>query len=305
MMNRLLFAFLLILTQSLCFPSLYAQELKCNVKIIHSQIQGTNKSVFNTLETALKEFMNNKAWTDLQFQAAEKIDCSMTITIKKYDESENNFTGELLFQLTRPVYNSNYNTVVFSMQDKNFNFKYTEYDPLEFNANNLDNNLTAMMAYYAYLFIGMNLDTFSPLGGTDALQIAENIVNNAQTTFGGSGWKAFDDKRNRHAIINDYLDSSMGVFRQMQYKYHRNGLDEMANNVDRGRAAVTEAIEMLKEARDNRSQSELPVIYTDIKRDEMVSIYSGHGTSNEKEKVYNILSGINASQDSYWNKITK
>lgn len=304
-MHRLLATFLLILLHSLTASCLYAQELKCNVKIIHSQIQGTNKSVFATLETAMKEFMNNKAWTDLQFQAAEKIDCSMTVTIKKYDEAENNFTGELLFQLTRPVYNSNYSTVVFSMQDKNFNFNYTEHDPLEFNPNNLDNNLTAMMAYYAYLFIGMDLDTFSPLGGTDALQIAESIVNNAQTTFGGSGWKAFDDQRNRHAIISDYLDSSMEVFRQMQYKYHRNGLDEMANNVDRGRAAITEAVEMLKEARENRSQSELPVIYTDFKRDELVSIYSGHGTANEKEKVSNILSSINASQGSYWNKITK
>lgn len=276
--------------------------MNCTVKVIHSQVQGTNKSVFETLETAITEFMNNRSWTDLQFQKAERIDCMMNITIKKYDEASNEFTGELLYQLARPVYNSSYNSTVFSMRDTEFNFKYKEYDPLEFNENNLDNNLTAMLAYYAYLFIGMNLDTFSPLGGTVALNMVENIVNSAQT-IEGTGWRAFDDSKNRHAIINDYMETSLEPLRQMQYKYYREGLDEMANNADRGRAAITEALGMLKTAHSNKPLSQLPQIFTDFKRDEIVNIYSGHGTEKEKQTVYDIVSDINAGQNTYWNKI--
>lgn len=281
-----------------------AQELNVTVKVIHSQVQGTNTSVFETLENAITEFMNNRSWTELQFQKEERIDCTMNITVKKYDESSGYFTCELLFQAARPVYNSNYSSVVFSMKDAAFNFSYKEFDPLEFNENNLDNNLTAMLAYYAYLFIGMDLDTFSPMGGTDVLHIVENIVNSAQA-IGEPGWKAFDDTKNRHAIINDYMETSMEPFRQLQYKYYRLGLDEMANNVDRGRGVITECIELLKEAHSNRPLSQLPQIFTDYKRDELVNIYSGHGTEKEKQTVYDILSNINASQNTYWKKIQK
>ena len=281
-----------------------AQELNCKVKILHSQVQGTNTSVFETLETALNEFMNNRSWTELQFSEVERIECTFNITIKTYDVEENRFTGELLFQSSRPVFNSAYNTTVFSMKDNDFSFTYKEFDQLDFNENMLDNNLTAMLAYYAYLIIGMDLDTMSPLGGTDILRKAELVVNNAQS-MSEPGWKTFDDPKNRHGIINDYLESSMEPFRQLQYKYHREGLDEMSNNVDRGRNAITEAIAMLNEAHKNKPLSMLPQIFTDYKRDEVVNIYSGHGTAKEKEEVYNILSELNASQNRQWQKIKK
>ncbi len=285
--------------------TLHAQELNCKVKVVHSQIQGTNTSVFETLETALNEFMNNRTWTELQFAQNERIDCTMTITVKQYKQEEGTFQCELLFQLSRPVFNSTYNTVVFSMRDNNFHFTYQEYDQLDFNINTMDSNLTSMLAYYAYLFIGLDLDTFSPLGGTDVLRQAEIIVNNAQTT-NEPGWKAFDDNRNRHGILNDYLDGAMEPFRQMFYKYHRLGLDEMSNNADRGRTAITESIEMLKEAHSNKPLSDLPQIFTDFKRDEIVNIYRNqHGTAKERESVYNILSDLNASQNREWSKITK
>lgn len=281
-----------------------AQELNCKVKILHSQVQGTNTSVFETLETALNEFMNNRSWTELQFSEVERIECTFNITIKTYDVEENRFTGELLFQSSRPVFNSAYNTTVFSMKDNDFSFTYKEFDQLDFNENMLDNNLTAMLAYYAYLIIGMDLDTMSPLGGTDILRKAELVVNNAQS-MSEPGWKTFDDPKNRHGIINDYLESSMEPFRQLQYKYHREGLDEMSNNVDRGRNAITEAMAMLNEAHKNKPLSMLPQIFTDYKRDEIVNIYSGHGTAKEKEEVYNILSELNASQNRQWQKIKK
>ncbi len=288
-----------------CGSVLKAQELNCSVKVNHAQIQGTSTSVFETLERAVTEFMNNRSWTDLQFQKSERIDCTMTIVVKKYDEGTGAFTCELTYQLSRPVYNSAYSTIVFSMHDSEFNFNFREQDNLEFNINNLDNNLTAMLAYYAYFFIGMDLDTFSPLGGTDVLHIVENIANNAQSSVGDNGWKAFGNERNRYAIINDYLESSMEPLRQMQYKYCRNGLDEMAQNADRGRAAVTEALELLKEAYETKPLSALPQIFTDFKRDEIVNIYSGHGTEKERQQVYDIVSNINASQNAYWEKIRK
>lgn len=280
------------------------QELNCTVKVVHSQIQGTSTDVFESLETAITEFMNNRSWTDLQYQKVERVDCNLNITVKKYEEKSDMFSCELLFQVTRPIFGSSYNTTVFSMRDPNFSFSYNPQDALDFNINNMDNNLTALLAYYAYLFIGLDLDTFSPLGGTDILHIVESIVNNAQT-MNASGWKAFDDSRNRHAIINDYMDSAMEPYRQMQYKYYRQGLDEMAQNADRGRTAITEALELLKEANSNKPISDLPQIFTDFKRDEIVNIYTGHGTEKERQTVYDIVSNINASQNTYWNKIKK
>ena len=150
------------------------QELNCTVKVVHSQVQGTNTEVFEALETAITEFMNNRTWTELQYQKAERVDCNLNITVKKYDEKNDMFSCELLFQVTRPVYNSGYSTTVFSMRDTEFSFSYNRQDALDFNLNNMDSNLTAMLAYYAYLFIGLDLDTFSPMGGTDVLHVVED-----------------------------------------------------------------------------------------------------------------------------------
>ena len=281
-----------------------AQELNCTVKIIHTQVQGTNSSVFETLEEAIREFLNNRAWTENQYTETERIDCTLQFTITQYDQSSDAFSGELLLQLSRPVFNSSYNTVVFAMKDENVDFTYKEYDPLEWNINIMTDNLTALLAYYAYLFIGLDMDTFAPLAGTEVLRQVETIVNNAQS-LSATGWKAFDDDRNRHAIINDYMESSMEPFRTMMYNYHRLGLDQMADNADRGRTNITEALQLLKEAHENRPLSALPQIFTDYKRDEIVNIYKGHGTDSQKNDVYDIVSDLNASQNTYWTNIKK
>ena len=221
----------------------------------------------------------------------------------KYDKSTNMFTCKAVIQATRTAYNSSYNTTIYSNQDNDFNFEYAQFDQLNFNEEAVDNQLTALMAYYAFLMIGINLDTFAPMGGEDVLQRCMNLANNCQN-LNFPGWKAFDNDRNRFAIINDYLDGAMKPFRQLQYDYYRNGLDEMATNADRGRINISTAIEEnLKKCHEDRPMSLLPQIWTDYKRDELANIYKGKGTQKEKEQVYEILFGINASQNNAWQQI--
>lgn len=280
-----------------------AQELNAKVTINHNQIQGTDASVFENLQQTLEQFINDKQWTNLQFQKNERIQCNFNITVTKYDQSSNLFTCTALIQANRPVYNSAYNTTLYNNQDADFNFEFAQFDQLTFNDETVDNQLTALIAYYAYLIIGLDLDSFAPMGGEDVLQRCMNLANNAQN-LNFAGWKAFDNDRNRFAIINDYLDGAMSPFRQLQYDYYRTGLDEMANNVERGRTNITTALENdLKKCHDDRPMSLLPQIWTDYKKDELANIYKGHGTQKEKESVYEILFGINASQNATWDKI--
>lgn len=280
-----------------------AQELNARITINHSQIQGTDNAVFDELQQTLTQFVNDRQWTALQFQKNERIPCSFNITVTKYDKSTNMFTCKAVIQATRTAYNSSYNTTIYSNQDNDFNFEYAQFDQLNFNEEAVDNQLTALMAYYAFLMIGINLDTFAPMGGEDVLQRCMNLANNCQN-LNFPGWKAFDNDRNRFAIINDYLDGAMKPFRQLQYDYYRNGLDEMATNADRGRTNISTTIEEnLKKCHEDRPMSLLPQIWTDYKRDELANIYKGKGTQKEKEQVYEILFGINASQNNAWQKI--
>ncbi len=279
------------------------QELNAKITINHNQIQGTDVSVFDDLQNNLTQFINERQWTNLQFQKNERISCNFNITVTQYDNSTNVFTCKALIQANRPVYNASYTTTIYNNTDNDFNFTYAQFDQLQFNDENVDNQLTALIAYYAYLIIGINLDTFSPMGGEDVLQRCMNLTNNSQN-LNYPGWKAFDSDRNRFAIINDYLDGAMKPFRQLQYDYYRNGLDEMVNNADRGRTNITTAIEEdLKKCHADRPLSLLPQIWTDYKRDELSNIYKGKGTQKEKESVYDILFSINASQNSAWEKI--
>jgi len=280
-----------------------AQELQVRININSQQVQGTDKSVFDNLKQTMEQFMNEHQWTDLQFQENERIDCTFNITVTKYDAADNRFTCTAMIQANRPVYNSAYTTTLYNNRDKNFDFDFAQFDQLNFNEEVLDNQLVALMGYYAFLIIGIDLDSFSPMGGTDVLQRCMNLVNNAQN-LGFAGWKSFEDSRNRFAIVNDYLDEALKPFRQLQYDYYRTGLDEMASNVERGRGNVTTALERgLKKAHDNKPLSLLPQIWTDYKKDELANIYKGKGTQKEKETVYDILFGINASQNNSWEKI--
>ena len=282
--------------------SVKAQELQVKVTINSSQVEGSDKSVFENLQQTLEQWMNDRQWTELQFQKNERINVNFNITVQKYDKGNNRFSCTAMIQANRPVYNSAYTTTIYNNKDGDFNFDFVQFDQLNYNDETIDNQLTALMAYYAYLIIGLDLDSFGPLAGTEVLQRCMNLTNNAQD-LGFSGWKAFEDSRNRFAIINDYLDEAMKPFRQMQYDYYRKGLDEMANNAERGRTNVSAALELLKQAHQDKPLSLLPQIWTDYKRDELANIYKGKGTQKEKEAVYDILFNINASQSESWNKI--
>ena len=253
-----------------------AQELQVKVNINHSQIQGTDASVFENLQQTMEQFLNEHSWTDLQFQKNECIQASLNITVNKYNRDENRFECTALIQANRPVFNSAYTTTLYNNRDANFNFDFQQFDQLNFVEENIDNQLTALCLV---------------------------LVNNAQN-LGFPGWKSFEDNRNRFAIINDYLDEAMKPFRQLQYDYYRKGLDEMANNAERGRTEISTAIEDdLQKAHQDKPLSLLPQIWTDYKKDELANIYKGKGTQKEKQRIYDILMGLNASQNNSWEAI--
>ncbi len=281
----------------------HAQELEAKINFNTAKIGTTDKSVFENLKETLEQFFNERQWTDLQFQPNERIQCSFNITVNKYDKTSNLFECTALIQANRPVYNSQYTSVLYNNRDQNFNFEFAQFDQLNFTDETVDNQLTALFAYYAYLIIGLDLDSFSPMGGTDVLQRCFSLVNNAQN-LDFPGWKAFENSKNRFALINDYLDEGMKPFRQLQYDYYRKGFDEMASNAERGRNNITAALqEDLKQAKENKPLSLLPQIWTDYKRDELANLYKGKGTQKEKEAIYELLMNINASQNDAWNKI--
>lgn len=282
----------------------HAQELDAKVVINHSKVEGTNTSVFEDLEKNIDEFLNTRRWTGQQYNENERISCTFNITVNKYDDARGEFTASLLLQVIRPVFNASYTTVEYSVKDENFDFTYREFDKLDFRVDQVNNDLTAMLGYYAYFIIGIDNDTMAPEGGTDFFKTALDIANNAQG-LNGKGWKTTGEDRNRYALINDMLDGSMEPFREMQYIYYREGLDTMAENAEKGREKITEALQLLDQAHKNKRLSKLPQLFTEYKRDELVNIYQGKGTSQEKEPIYNILSNINASYNTYWRNLSK
>ncbi|MBQ3237504.1 MAG: DUF4835 family protein [Bacteroidaceae bacterium] len=277
-----------------------AQELEAKVVVNHSKIQGTNNAVFTTLQEAITEFLNSRKWSNAQYATREKIACSFNLIVNEYSD-DGRFACNLMVQASRPVYNASYNTTVFNFNDNAVDFNYIEHDKLEFSDEIIDNNLTAVLAYYAYLIIGLDMDTFAPKGGTDVLNKAENVVNNAQM-IGEDGWKAFGDSKNRHALVNDYMNGAMDPYRQLLYDYHRKGLDEMAQNAERGRSNITTSLALLEKCKQDKPMSVLPQLFTEIKKDELINVYS-KGTSKEKEEVNRILCLVNPSLTTDWDKI--
>ena len=253
-------------------------------------MQATNKQVFTTLQNALTEFINNKKWTDATFAVNERIECSMTILITEI-VSDNSFKGEIQVQARRPVYNSSYTTTLLNHRDTEFSFDYTEFEPLEYTENVLNSNLIATVVFYIYTILGLDFDSFSPQGGSAFLQQAQQIVSLAQAQTSWTGWKAFENDRNRHALATALQDNTSEAFREMWYNYHRKGLDEMAANPDRGRTTIIGLLPVLEQVKSTRPTSPLLQMFADAKLDEVVLIYS-KATTQEKQEGYKMLSNL-------------
>jgi hypothetical protein len=292
----------LLLTFFLLAGILQAQELNCTVQINSDQVQGTNKSVFNTLQKSITEFVNNRKWTEMTYTNAERIECSMNIIVKKVESDA--FTAEILVQSRRPVFNTNYNSPLINFKDNEFTFNYKEFDQLEMNANTITSNLTAVLAYYSYLIIGYDMDSYSRLGGTPYFMAAENIVNAAQGGDLGKGWKAFDSNKNRYALINNILDEAFKKYRNYFYEYHRLGLDEMPINATNARARIAEGLPLLREANRARPSAIVIAAFLDAKNDELINIFT-KATTKEKEEAVQILSVVNPTQTTRYETILK
>lgn len=266
-----------------------AQEINARVTINGDKIQTTNANLFTTLQNALTEFINNRRWTDATFSMNERIDCTMTIILDEMND--NSFTGEIQVQARRPVYNSSYTTTLLNFRDRQLNFEYTEYEPLEYSDQTLYNNLTATVMFYIYVILGLDFDSFSLKGGSAYYQQAQQIVNMAQSQGSWSGWRAFDTNTNRHAVITALTDNTSDTFRTMWYTYHRRGLDEMAANPDRGRTTIIEVLPALEQVKSTRPSSVVLQMFSDAKLDEIVAIYSRANTQ-EKQAGYKMLSNL-------------
>lgn len=265
-----------------------AQELNCQVEVNSQSIQGTNKSVFETLQTAISEYFNDRKWTNAQFAPNEKIDCRFFLTVKEYDNDR--IKGDLQVQLSRPVYNSTYTTTLFNFKDTKVEFDYREGNPLVFNENAIEDNLTAILNFYAYLFLALDFDSFSPNGGQPYFDRAATVVQMAQSG-GEVGWRAFEDTKNRSAVLSSYTDPNAVGMRTLLYQYHRRGLDEMVTSPDKGRAAITESLKEVEKLYKAAPMSVGLSIFRDSKLDELVNVYS-KAPQTEREEVYNLLQPI-------------
>lgn len=291
---------LLVVAAQVGMP-LKSQELNCNLIINSDQIQGSNKSVFNTLQKTASELLNNRRWTNLAYEQEERIECTLTMIVKQVEDDI--FTAELQIQSRRPVFNTTYNTTLLNFRDNDIVFTYKEFDVLEFNENQVTSNLTAILAYYAYLIIGFDMDSYSRMGGSSFFLAAEQIVSAAQT-LDLPGWRAFESTRNRYALINNLNDEAFRKYRNYLYEYHRLGLDEMTQNVVNARARISSGLPVIREANRARPSSIAVISFLDAKTDEIINIFK-NASDQEKKDVIDILTDVNPTQSERYQTIMR
>lgn len=284
----------------------HTQELRCAVSVNSDQVQGSNKEVFNTLQRSIEEFVNTTRWTNMTFQEKERIECNILLVVKSVADGV--YSCEFTCQSRRPVYGTTYQSPTLNFKDDEFVFTYQEYDRLDYQQSIFTTNLTALLAYYCYLIIGHDMDSFSKLGGTPYFQACEQIVTAAQSASldqaEAKGWKAFESNRNRYALMNNLMDEAFKKYRLYYYDYHRHGLDEMINNVANGRARIAKDIKVLKEAYNARPATYVINAFLDAKSDELVDIFK-KGTSTEKKEVYELLMDIDPTRQSKYDDINR
>jgi len=292
------FIFILIVVFKI---QIQAQELNCQVSVVSPQIQGTQeKLIFEELQKSVFEFMNNTKWTKDSYTSSERIDCSVLINVTSKLGTDS-YQATVQVQSRRPVYKSSYYTPVFNYIDENFAFRYQQFQQLEFNINNFNNNLTSVLAFYAYVIIANDYDTFSSLGGTEYYQKAQLIVSNAQTAS-ETGWKSFEAQRNRYWITEDALQPVFQPIRECTYKFHRQGLDIMHEKADEGRKEILKSTELLLKVYKDRPASFFMELFFNAKVDELVNIFS-KGTGEEKSKAIETLTTVNPTNSNKYFKI--
>lgn len=279
-----------------------AQELRCNISVNSNKLTSANKNVFRTMQADLYEFMNNKKWTKHNYTNAERIECSITIQITR-QLSSNEYEGTLNIQSKRPVYNSSYKTTILNVQDEYFRFKYEEYQTIEYAETDNKDNLTSVLAYYAYVILGFDYDTFSLNGGTEYLEKARQIVNESQNAVGAkNGWKAFESDYNRYWLVENMLNKSYSSYRECLYRYHRKGLDAMADGVEAGRAEIADCMKLIQKVFRTRSKLYITQVFFDAKSSELVSLFS-QSYPDEKNRVIQLLSECDPSNSSRYEAI--
>jgi len=275
------------------------QELNCTVTVVAQQTGNDNNQVFRTLERQLTEFINNTQWTDKKFKTQERIECSMVINVQNYNNDA--FSATLQVQSSRPVYGSTYSTPVYTFNDKDFQFRYLEFQNLVFNSNQFESNLISTLAFHIYMILGMDADTFAPNGGNNYFRQAQTIVNYSAGN-GGKGWKLEDGLQSRFALIDNLLSPTFKEFRSSMYSYHRDGLDLMYKDLKKGKEAVSASVSDLQKMHGRRPNSFLMRVFFDSKANEVASIFSG-GPSVSISQLVNALNKISPVNASKWQKI--
>jgi len=278
-----------------------AQELLCNVRINSSQVQTSDRKVFQTMQTEIYEFINNKKWSSTNIQNEERIECTIMINISK-KISNDEFEGSIQIQSTRPIYGTSYKSTLFNYLDNNFRFKYLEFQSLEFSESTHMSNLTSVLAFYVNIILGLDFATFSEDGAYEYFSKAQKIVSNAQSAP-EKGWKAFESDRNRYWLAHDLMDQRYSDFHMCMYRYHRTGMDRLAEEPDDARFEITEAIESLKSIYRENSSAFILKLFFDAKSDEIIKIYS-EAFPNEKARIAKSLIEIDPSHSTKYQAIT-
>jgi len=295
-MRKIIFSFILFTFSVQAF----AQEFNASVQVTAQQVEGTDKKVYQTLQQAIYEFINNRKWSNYQYKVEERIECTFLITITERVSSDE-FKGKLNLVIRRPIYKTNYNSVLINHVDNDINFKYIEYQPLDFDENTFTSNLTSLLAYYVNIVLGYDGDSYSLFGGTPYFEKAQSILNSAQNAT-ESGWKAFESTKNRYWLIENIMNTTYSPIREASYKFHRLGLDVMTENIENGRTAVSESLELLRKVNRQKPGLFLLQLFLDAKRDELINVYS-QAAPIDKTKAINILKEIDPSNSSKYQKI--
>ncbi|MBQ8222269.1 MAG: DUF4835 family protein [Bacteroidales bacterium] len=298
-MNRKVFLLLILMCTFFGMKSVKAQEFNFDVTISTAQVAGTDQRAFESLKEAIINFMNNRVWTNVKFNPEERLEGAIVVNVKS--KNDNVIEAELNIAVRRPTYKTNYNTPIFNYVDDDFTFEYVESQPLDFNENSYMSNLTSTLAFYAYYSLGLYFDTFGLYGGDNFYKVADQIVVSAQGAS-ESGWKAFDDKRNRYWLCENMTNAAYKPIRQFMYEYHRLGLDVMSTKTDEGKAAITKSLEYLKQVYSEKPNVLFMQVLNDTKRSEWKSVYS-EGSQQDKTKAVNIFREIDPSHASEYEEI--